>query len=166
MAKFYAWTTITTGTEKHPSERIPVGEEVSASDFADEEHGVDGKEVLRELCSIGAVRTQPYPIDKRDDGTFEYEGSPREHALQKAAEMEQGVYSDVDNTWRVPQLQANAEAALEASDYDPGDIAGLGEDEDAAEDQDNAEKQQGSRKALEGRGLTPGSAAKRTANNK
>jgi hypothetical protein len=169
--KYYAWTNFPR-TDVHPSKQIKVGDEVSPSDFATEETDTqlasDGKEEFNELVKVGAIRKQPYPIERDDDGNFVFEGSPREHALMRAAEMEQGVYTDVDNTWRVPQLQARAESAMDAAegDYDPGDVAGLGGNEEAAAEQDAAEQEQGTRRSLEGRGLTPGSAARRTADKK
>lgn len=163
MAKYYAWTMFPR-SDQHPSEHIKVGDEVSRDSFGD----IDDAD-FEELLRIGAIRKQPYPIPQRDDGSFEYEGSPREFALQQAADMAEGVYADVDNTWRVPQLQERAEEALEAAeDYDPGSSAtvleGDNKDTDAAREADAAEKEQGTRKALEGRGLTPGSVARRTGN--
>jgi len=158
MAKLYSWTTFPR-SDIHPRDQINVGDPVKRSDFdelSDDE--------FEELLSIGAIRDQEYPIPKDDNGNFVYEGSPREYILAQAAAMEEGgpfAYSDRQASWKVPQMQERASKALEESDFDPGDIAGAGENEEAAAEQDKAERSQGSRLAMGG--LTPGSQVKASA---
>jgi hypothetical protein len=106
-----AWSTFPIGD--HPSEHIHPGDDISQDDL-----GVDDAEYA-ELKALGAIREVPYPIPRNEDGSYQFLGSPREYALAQLAQMSAEEFdASVVNLSVIPQLQAQAQAAMDETGYD------------------------------------------------